>query len=205
MRIFRTATTSAAGGLLLASTLLMAGPASAQADQDCIDFDFQEDAQAVYDQDTSDPNGLDGDDNDGRACESLPSRGSGNNNGGGGGAGGGGASDDLDCDDFATQDEAQAHLEADLGDPDGLDSDDDGIACEARFPAENTSTGGGTEGSGSGGTEGSGQVDMPEGGVATGGGGTAGPENTGLLAAGGLALIVGAGGLVLARRQGSNA
>jgi hypothetical protein len=38
----------------------------------CSDFSTQEEAQAVYDQDTSDPNHLDGD-YDGIACESLPS------------------------------------------------------------------------------------------------------------------------------------
>ena len=36
----------------------------------------------------------------------------------------------LNCSDFATQEEAQAHLEADPNDPDGLDRDKDGIACE---------------------------------------------------------------------------
>lgn len=43
------------------------------ADRDCSDFGTQQEAQAVYDQDTSDPHRLDGDDGDGRACESLPS------------------------------------------------------------------------------------------------------------------------------------
>lgn len=38
----------------------------------CDDFSTQEEAQAVYDSDTSDPNYLDGD-NDGVACEALPS------------------------------------------------------------------------------------------------------------------------------------
>ncbi len=38
---------------------------------------------------------------------------------------------DLDCADFATQAEAQAELDADPSDPNGLDADDDGIACEA--------------------------------------------------------------------------
>ncbi len=37
---------------------------------------------------------------------------------------------DLDCADFATQAQAQAELEADPSDPNGLDADDDGIACE---------------------------------------------------------------------------
>lgn len=40
------------------------------------------------------------------------------------------AADDLNCSDFDTQPEAQAHLDADPDDPDGLDRDGDGIACE---------------------------------------------------------------------------
>jgi len=42
----------------------------------CANYTYQEDAQDVYDQDTSDPNNLDSD-NDGVACEHLPKRGSG--------------------------------------------------------------------------------------------------------------------------------
>jgi len=37
---------------------------------------------------------------------------------------------DLDCDDFATQADAQTELDADPSDPNGLDADSDGIACE---------------------------------------------------------------------------
>jgi hypothetical protein len=48
-------------------------PAFAQADLDCADFSYQEEAQAVYNRDPSDPNGLDAN-NDGIACESLPPR-----------------------------------------------------------------------------------------------------------------------------------
>lgn len=45
--------------------------------------------------------------------------------------------DDQDCDDFATQADAQNHLNADTTDPDNLDSDNDGEACEAFFaPAQ---------------------------------------------------------------------
>lgn len=57
------------------------GPSGADGTFNCPDFDFQEDAQAVYDQDTSDPNGLDGaigtefTGQQGVACEELPSRG----------------------------------------------------------------------------------------------------------------------------------
>jgi len=66
--------TGAAGPLFaLAATVALAFPAHAQ-DLDCGDFAFQEDAQAVFDADPSDPNGLDAD-NDGLACEALLRRG----------------------------------------------------------------------------------------------------------------------------------
>ncbi len=61
-------------GLTLSATvvLMLASVASAQTvDLDCVDFATQREAQAVYDQDPSDPNTLDGDD-DGEACETLP-------------------------------------------------------------------------------------------------------------------------------------
>jgi hypothetical protein len=61
--------TMAAGTLLFA----LAPIAPAQQDLDCADFQFQEDAQAVLDQDPSDPNNLDAD-HDGVACEELPHR-----------------------------------------------------------------------------------------------------------------------------------
>jgi hypothetical protein len=53
-----------------------ASPAMAQSQDlyDCPDFTYQEQAQAIYNQDRSDPYNLDGD-NDGIACEDLPSRG----------------------------------------------------------------------------------------------------------------------------------
>jgi hypothetical protein len=39
---------------------------------------------------------------------------------------------DIDCKDFGSQREAQAYFEANgPGDPDGLDRDNDGIACES--------------------------------------------------------------------------
>ena len=40
------------------------------------------------------------------------------------------AQDDQNCDDFGSQAEAQLHFRADPSDPDGLDGDNDGIACE---------------------------------------------------------------------------
>ncbi|WP_085507292.1 excalibur calcium-binding domain-containing protein [Thalassobacillus devorans] len=40
-------------------------------------------------------------------------------------------SGDRNCSDFDTQPEAQEHMDAHEGDPDGLDRDGDGIACES--------------------------------------------------------------------------
>jgi hypothetical protein len=79
LSLFRRALTTAAA----VAGLALLGPvpfASAQlatplvGDKNCSDFKYQEDAQAVYDQDPSDPNGLDGKDKDGIACEALPHR-----------------------------------------------------------------------------------------------------------------------------------
>jgi Excalibur calcium-binding domain len=50
--------------------------AAAQDVFNCSDFTYQEEAQAEYNRDPSDPNNLDAD-NDGIACEDLPSRGNG--------------------------------------------------------------------------------------------------------------------------------
>ena len=62
-------------------TLIFSPTALAQQDlYDCADFTYQEDAQAVYNQDTSDPYGLDGPQGEsyagqqGVACEELPTR-----------------------------------------------------------------------------------------------------------------------------------
>ena|GEM_PF-4533263 len=41
----------------------------------------------------------------------------------------------YNCDDFATQEEAQEEYESTYGDPNYLDGDDDGIACES-LPSE---------------------------------------------------------------------
>jgi Excalibur calcium-binding domain len=71
-------------------------PAKAQTTDlyDCTDFDTQEEAQAQLL--PSDPYGLDGD-NDGQACDTLPSGGTTS----GGSPVGGGGGRDLDCADFA--------------------------------------------------------------------------------------------------------
>jgi hypothetical protein len=40
---------------------------------------------------------------------------------------------DRDCPDFATQADAQAALDSRAGDPERLDANDDGVACESYF------------------------------------------------------------------------
>lgn len=149
----------------------MAGTAAAQADQDCKDFASQEAAQAHLIADPSDPDGLD-EDGDGEACENheygppdttapvtttpeeteapgtttespepTPTA-----------TIAAAPGEDRDCPDFATQADAQAALTAAPGDPERLDADDDGIACEDHF-----------------GTEAQQVAVIPEGGVDTGG------------------------------------
>jgi excalibur calcium-binding domain-containing protein len=95
-------------------------PPTTTADLDCADFATQQEAQAELERDPSDPNNLDAD-GDGVACETYP-YGTGD-----GGADGGG---DLNCADFATHREAQREFAKDRTDPNNLDADNDGIACE---------------------------------------------------------------------------
>jgi MYXO-CTERM domain-containing protein len=59
----------AASGLAVAASVLATAPAVAAGDLDCSDFSTQSQAQAVYNQDPSDPNRLDAD-GDHIACES---------------------------------------------------------------------------------------------------------------------------------------
>ena len=159
---------AALGGLtLLAAVGPGAGAALAAApDKDCGDFTYQEDAQAVLDDDTSDPNRLDGNDDDGRACESLPSREAINDVSLDDDAAVDSApsthhsssgstwtatdtshesststsTSDRDCADFDSQAEAQAVLDDDPSDPERLDADDDGIACESFGYADEVET-----------------------------------------------------------------
>jgi excalibur calcium-binding domain-containing protein len=71
---------------------------------------------------------------------------------------------DRDCDDFATQQEAQAALDAQVSDPERLDADNDGVACEWLLTGSSTTI--------------SGQVRfVPQGGLETGDGTMA--EDTG--------------------------
>lgn len=71
----RRATTVAGIAAAIMSFAPLTGVAHAQ-DLDCRDFTYQEDAQAVFDQDRSDPNRLDEDQgpDDGIACEVLAHR-----------------------------------------------------------------------------------------------------------------------------------
>ncbi|MBP2370205.1 excalibur calcium-binding domain-containing protein [Pseudonocardia parietis] len=84
--------------------------------------------------------------------------------------------DEKNCEDFITQDDAQAVYNADLSDPNKLDDDGDGIACEllvpaAGGPAPAATTDGATDGTTGGGDFGQvGSGDVPVGGVETGGG-----------------------------------
>ena len=76
----------------------------------------------------------------------------------GGSSAGTGSTGDLDCKDFATQEEAQAVLNEDSSDPNGLDADNDGVACEAlpRDSSSYSSSSSSSAGSGSSSSSGSG-------------------------------------------------
>jgi hypothetical protein len=129
----------------------------ADGDLDCEDFDTQEEAQATLDEDPADPNNLDPN-GDGIACALLPSASdleasSGDVEAQQEGENGNQSRQErrearqaerqagqeeapLTCDDFATQEEAQAAFDAD---PEGLvelDANGDGIACEELAAAE---------------------------------------------------------------------
>ena len=67
-------------------------------------------------------------------------------------------SDELNCEDFSSQSDAQSELEEDSSDPRDLDADSDGRACEDSF-GESVSS-----------------ADTPRSGIETGGGGTLPPE-----------------------------
>lgn len=100
-------------------------------DYDCADFDTQAEAQEIYERDTSDPHGLDGD-GDGVACESLPGESAGDGDQDDSDGGTTGSTDvDYDCSDFDTQEEAQEVYDEDPSDPYRLDGDGDGEVCES--------------------------------------------------------------------------
>jgi hypothetical protein len=86
------------------------GPSGADGTYNCPDFDYQEEAQAFFEAEggpSQDTHGLDSD-NDGIACENLPSRGTG--------------------DEGATEDEEEASEEADEAAEGDDEADDEGEA-----------------------------------------------------------------------------
>lgn len=108
---------------------------------------------------------------------------------------------DLDCSDFSTQAEAQAVLDADLSDPNNLDSDDDQEACESLPGAggsqavseDNTVLGGGQVAA------------RPQGAVAAGDGSAAEAGSSLPYVLGGLAFAGAGGAAVAARRSRTSA
>ena len=132
-------------------------PVTSTGDLDCDDFDYQEDAQAAYEQDTSDPHGLDGPPGEGysgeqgEACEDLPNRVATQSPTRQSqssrprpaavptpspapapppqSAALAPSTGDVDCSDFSSSAEAQGYLLP--GDPYGLDADNDGQACDS--------------------------------------------------------------------------
>lgn len=109
------------------------------------------------------------------------------------------AQGDRDCPDFATQEQAQSALQP--GDPERLDGDDDGIACENRPASGGSSTSDQLDGSSSG-ISGTGQdgAAPPSGGVEAGHGGMAqdgvGPAWPWVLFVGGAA-VAGSGAVMI--------
>lgn len=154
---------------------------------DCDDFSSQEEAQATFEaSDDSDPSGLDSDD-DGVACEDLPSN--------GGTPVDSAPLDDivLYCSDFESDEAAQAELDQDPeGQAQTLDPNGNGVACDSTgetMASNNLDDDSGDDG-----------MTMPRGGVDTGAGGAA-HDVSGLPATGGLLAAAGAGGLVMLRRR----
>ncbi|SHN69537.1 Excalibur calcium-binding domain-containing protein [Geodermatophilus obscurus] len=104
------------------------------------------------------------------------------------------AATDRDCPDFASQAAAQAAFDAVPGDPERLDADDDGIACEDQqyAPASSTS---GQASTGS-------QVSTRPAGAVAAGDGSASEDGSALpFVLGGAALAAAGGAAVAARRS----
>ncbi|MGB3681869.1 MAG: excalibur calcium-binding domain-containing protein [Rubrobacteraceae bacterium] len=190
------------------------GPSGGDGTYNCDSFDTQEQAQAFYNADPSDPNDLDAD-GDGIPCETTPSSVTEDGTIMGGIENDPSEFGDLDCVDFAvtaTETSAQAVYDADPSDPNGLDRDGDGIACESSF----------SEASGTRFEDGSGMIEGTGGGPAPGGDtgvaagqyandaadnsvttlpDTSGPGSTLLLPVAGLLLATGLTGLKVVRRR----
>jgi len=129
------------------------------------------------------------------------------------------AADQFNCSDFATQPQAQAQLNMDRSDPNRLDANHNGIACEnlPGGPEQSPSTQGtpspqGTNGGQSAtsnsnsGSAGSQVSTAPKGGIETGDGSTSKSSNsTPFILGGSLALIAVGGGISVAARRRSRA
>lgn len=105
------------------------------------------------------------------------------------------AADVYNCDDFASQEEAQAVFDQDTTDPNQLDDDDDSIACE-------TLPSGGTSAADDSDDDDSQVTTRPSGSVAAGDGSSAAEASALPYVLGGLA-FAGAGGTALAARRSS--
>lgn len=108
---------------------------------------------------------------------------------------------DLNCDDFATQAEAQANLDANPSDPNNLDGNNDGVACEGGVGGGGSGSGSGT-GSGSddsGADDGGATTDLPS----TGSGSMAGTAGVSASLFGALALLLAIAATTMRRSFGS--
>lgn len=123
--------------LMLAPSLPETGGAR-QNDLDCREFKTFDEANAYYAENPAAADAID-DDGDGEACEvyfgleareELPAADSATSDAR--------VADNFDCEDFSTQEEAQAALDADPEDPNNLDPNQDGIACALLPSAEDS-------------------------------------------------------------------
>ena len=106
------------------------------------------------------------------------------------------AATDRDCPDFASQAEAQAAFDAVPGDPERLDGDDDGQACEEYAYAAASTSSSSTAGTGS-----SQVTTRPAGAVAAGDGSASETSSVLPFVLGGTALAAAGGAAVAARRS----
>jgi hypothetical protein len=128
--------------VLLALMMVSALPDTGWARQDELDcraFETYDEANTYYAEHPDAADAID-DDGDGEACEvyfgleardGLPAESAASSDAA--------VTDDLDCEDFSTQEEAQATLDDDPGDPNNLDPNLDGIACALLPSAEDSS------------------------------------------------------------------
>lgn len=108
------------------------------------------------------------------------------------------AADGHNCSDYASQQAAQEALTP--GDPDGLDRDNDGIACENNPAPYSAEYNGGTEDPTPGNNGGTEEPTTPNGGVDAGFGGTADGDITGPASLG-VGTLLAVGGVVMLRRR----